>query len=92
MCENKAKNAFQVGEFNKFFREHDVLEQFLRILGVEIEEEKILVYFTVYRRIVLLALRYSLVGVITFAYKVFKCNDCCVERKKKEKGVESHNL
>ena len=40
MCENKAKNAFQVGEFNEFFREHDVLEQFLRILGVEIEEEK----------------------------------------------------
>ena len=55
-CENKAKNAFQEGEFSKRFREHDVLEQFLRILGFEIEEEKILVYFTVYRRIVLLAL------------------------------------
>ena len=46
MCENKAKNAFQVREFNMFFREHGMLEQFLRILGVEIEEEKIFVYFT----------------------------------------------
>ena len=73
MCEkNKAKNTFQVAEFNEFFREHDVLEQFLRILGVEIEEEKIFVYFTVYRRIVLLALRYFLVGVIKFACNVFK--------------------
>ena len=26
--------------FNEFFREHDVLEQFLRILDVEIEEKK----------------------------------------------------
>ena len=69
--------------FNEFFREHDVLEHFLRILGVEIEGEKIFVYFTVYRRIGLLALRYCLVGVIKFAYKVFKCNDCCVERKKR---------
>ena len=51
MCENKVKNAFHVGEFNEIFPEHDVLEQFLRILGIEIEEEKILVYFTVYRRI-----------------------------------------
>ena len=32
-----------------FFREHDILEQFLRIFRVEIEEEKIFVYFTVNR-------------------------------------------
>ena len=50
--------------FNEFFREHDVLEQFLRILDVEIEEEKIFGYFTNYRRIVLLAPSYCLVGVI----------------------------
>ena len=41
MRENKAKNTFEVGEFNVFFREHDVLEQFLRILGSAIGEEKI---------------------------------------------------
>ena len=88
MYENKAKNAFEVGEFNEFYRKHDVLEQFLRILGAEIEEEKIFVYFTVYRRIVLLALRYCLVEVIKFAHKVFKCNDCCAERKKKKKVLK----
>ena len=50
MYENKAKNGFQVGEFKEFFfREHDVLEQFLRIFHVEIEEEQIFVYFTVNR-------------------------------------------
>ena len=76
---NPFDNAFQVGEFNEFLQEHEVLEQFLRILGVEIEEEKIFVHFTVYRRIlVLLALRYCLIGVIKFTYKVFKSNDCCV--------------
>ena len=87
MCENEDKNAFQVGEFNEIFREYDVLEQFLRILGVEIEEEKIFVYFTVYRKIVLLAPRCCLVGVIKFAYKVFKCNDTTVVLKEKKKKV-----
>ena len=54
MHENKAKNPFEVGEFNKLFRKHDVLEQFLRIFVFAIEEEKIFMYFTVYRRIGLL--------------------------------------
>lgn len=59
-----------MGEFNTFFWKHDVLELLLRILVVKIEEDKIFLHFTVYRRIVLLALRYCLVGVIKFAFKV----------------------
>ena len=40
MRENKAKNTVEVGEFNEFLREHGTVEQFIRILGVTIKEEK----------------------------------------------------
>ena len=50
--EKKAKNIIEVGESNEFLREHGAVEQFVRILGIAIEEEKILMYFTVYRKIV----------------------------------------
>lgn len=40
MCENKAKNTVKVGEFNQFLQEQGTVEQFVHILGVEIEEEK----------------------------------------------------
>ena len=51
---NKAKNTVEVGEFSDFFQEHGAVEQFISILGVAIEDEKIFMYFTVYRKIVLL--------------------------------------
>ena len=40
MRENKANNDVGVGEFNELLREHGAVEQFVRILGVAIEEEK----------------------------------------------------
>ena len=40
MCENKSKNTVKVGEFNRFLKEQGTVEQFIHILGVEIEEEK----------------------------------------------------
>ena len=52
--EKKAKNIVEVGEFNAFLRKHGSVEQFVRILGVPVEEEKIFIYFTVYRKFVLL--------------------------------------
>ena len=53
--EKKAKNIVEVGEFNAFLRKHGSVEQFVSILGVPVEEEKkIFIYFTVYRKFVLL--------------------------------------
>ena len=53
--EKKAKNTVEVGKFNEFFRKHGSVEQFVRIFGVAGgEEEKIFIYFTVYRIFVLL--------------------------------------
>ena len=53
MGENIVKNSVEAGEFNEFLQEHGAVKQFVRILGVAIEE-KIFMYFTVYRNIVLL--------------------------------------
>ena len=59
MGENIVKNSVEAGEFNEFLQEHGAVEQFVRILGVAIEE-KIFMYFTVYRKIVLLRRAISL--------------------------------
>ena len=44
----------EVGKFNEFLRKHGSVEQFVRIFGLAGEEEKIFIYFTVYRKFVLL--------------------------------------
>ena len=54
MRENKAKHTVEVGEFKEFLREHSAVEQFVHILGVAIEEGKLVRNFTVFRNIVLL--------------------------------------
>ena len=53
MGENIVKNSVEAVEFNEFLQEHGAVEQLVRILGVAIEE-KTFMYFTVYRKIVLL--------------------------------------
>ena len=79
MRENKAKSTFKVGEFKKFLHEHGVLEQFVPILDIAMEEEKY-AFYSLQENYCSVAPSYWLVK---FACKGFKCNDCCIVRKNK---------